>query len=93
MKQVYPFPAVHSACELLGFDPYYVANEGRFALFVPEPDAEQAVNIIRKYTPGENAALIGKVENLDRSRLYMKTALGSHRALTMLSGEQLPRIC
>jgi hydrogenase expression/formation protein HypE len=84
---------VQGACEILGFDPLYVANEGRFAAFLPAEQAERALEILRKHPLGENAALIGRVTGASRGAVQVQTALGVGRVLDLLSGEQLPRIC
>jgi hydrogenase expression/formation protein HypE len=83
---------VRGACELLGFDPFYVANEGRFVAIVPEGAAANALNVLRAAPGGEAAAIIGKV-NSGRGRLVLESRIGGARVLDMLSGEQLPRIC
>ncbi len=84
---------VRGACELLGFDPLYVACEGRFLAVVPGERAEAALSAVRSKPEGEGARLIGSVVADDPGRLVMKTRIGSHRLLERLSGEQLPRIC
>jgi hydrogenase expression/formation protein HypE len=84
---------VQGACEMLGFDPLYVANEGRFAAFLPEEQAERALAILRRHPLGENAARIGRVGEASRGAVRLQTALGVNRVLDLLSGEQLPRIC
>jgi hydrogenase expression/formation protein HypE len=79
---------VRGACEILGLDPLYVANEGRFIAFIPAEQAKQAQSII-----GADAHIIGRVED-DRSTLVtLRSAIGATRIVDMLSGEQLPRIC
>lgn len=83
---------VRGACEILGLDPLYVANEGRFIAIVPEASAEAALAILRRAPGGEAAARIGRVEQ-GEGRVILETRLGAARALDMLSGEQLPRIC
>jgi hydrogenase expression/formation protein HypE len=84
---------VRGACELLGFDPLYVACEGRFLAIVPgERDAE-ALAAIRSRPGGETARRVGTVVGEDPGRLVLRTTIGSHRLLERLSGEQLPRIC
>lgn len=85
---------VNSACEILGFDPLYIANEGCFALFVPELHTEKALEILRKHPLGNQANLIGQVmAAYPNGKVTLKTALGISRVLDLLSGEQLPRIC
>ena len=88
---------VRGACEILGFDPLYVANEGRFIAFVPEKDAIRAVEILRTHAPGgERALTIGTVKpgaNGSEGLVTVKSQIGVNRILDMLTGEQLPRIC
>jgi len=84
---------VKSACEILGLDPLYVANEGRFAAFVPESQAERALALLRSHELAREAALIGRIAKGPAGRVVMKTCLGTERIVDMLSGEQLPRIC
>jgi hydrogenase expression/formation protein HypE len=84
--------AVRGACEILGIDPLYVANEGRFIAIVPAGDAASALTILRHAPGGEHAAIIGHVEAGD-GRVLLRNLLGSDRILDMLTGEQLPRIC
>lgn len=89
-----PIPeTVHAACELLGFDPLYVANEGLVLVVVPERSAPEVLPIMRKYPEGEKATIIGKIRKGCEPVVIMKTFLGSRRIVEMLSGEQLPRIC
>jgi hydrogenase expression/formation protein HypE len=84
---------VRGACELLGFDPLYVACEGRFLAIVPGGRAEAALDAIRSRPGGEGARRVGTVGTEDPGRLVLRTRIGSHRLLERLSGEQLPRIC
>jgi hydrogenase expression/formation protein HypE len=84
---------VRGACEILGFDPLYVANEGRFAAIVAAKDADKALEILNAHAPGLPPARIGEVKKEDAGRLILKSQLGTRRILDMLSGEQLPRIC
>jgi hydrogenase expression/formation protein HypE len=86
-------PAVATACEMLGFDPLYVANEGKVIIILPEDQAEMALQILRRHKYGEDATLIGHVYESPRSRVLLKTRLGSTRLLDVLAGEMLPRIC
>ena len=84
---------VRGACELLGFDPLYVACEGRFLAIVPGAQATAALAAIRSQPGGEAACRVGTVLAEDPGRVVLRTRIGSHRLLERLSGEQLPRIC
>lgn len=84
---------VAAACELLGLDPLHVANEGRFIAFVAPEDAGRAVEILRGHEVSVNAAAIGRVGGAPTGRVSCRGALGVARAIDMLTGEQLPRIC
>jgi hydrogenase expression/formation protein HypE len=85
--------AVASACEVLGFDPLHVANEGRFVAFVAPEDAEKTLQILRSHPVSANAALIGEVRAAPAGQVSCRGRLGVARVVDMLSGEQLPRIC
>ncbi len=84
---------VSSACELLGLDPLYVANEGRLAAFVPSAYAERALQVMHASPQGESASIIGRVAKEEAGLVTMTNDLGTSRLITRLSGEQLPRIC
>jgi len=84
---------VATACEMLGYDPLYVANEGKLVAVVARCDAEQVLEVMRKQRYGENAAIIGEVTDEPRGKVVMKTAVGGTRIINMLTGEMLPRIC
>lgn len=84
--------AVRSACELLGLDPLYVANEGKLLAFVPEAHAERTLAALRASVLGVNAAVIGRVLQ-GEAGCVLRTPLGTRRVLRMASGELLPRIC
>jgi len=84
---------VKSACDLLGFDPFYVANEGKLVAFVPERQAQDTLSIMRENRYGRHAAIIGRVVSKGEARVYMKTKIGGRRFVDMLVGEQFPRIC
>lgn len=84
---------VQSACELMGFDPLYVANEGCFVAVVPEDQAKRTVDTLRSLEGFEQAARIGTVTDTRPGQVSLRTKLGTLRNMMMLSGEQLPRIC
>jgi len=84
---------VLAACEMLGFDPLYVANEGKLVAVVAAPDAERVLNAIRKTRYGKEAVILGEVVKGDSGRVVMKTHLGATRIVDMLVGDLLPRIC
>ncbi len=84
---------VRAACELLGFDPLYVANEGKLVAFVAPEDAEKVLEKMRQDCYGSEAAIIGEVVDDHRGRVVMRTKLGASRVVDMLTGELLPRIC
>lgn len=84
---------VRGACELLGLDPLYVANEGRFVAFVPEPQADLAVAVLRARPVSGQAGRIGIVQADPAARVTVRSRIGGTRILDMISGEQLPRIC
>lgn len=84
---------VRGACEILGFDPLYVANEGRMIAFVPESDAERALAVMRASPVGDGACRIGTVLSDAQGLVTLRSRIGARRILDLLSGEQLPRIC
>ena len=84
---------VRGACEILGLDPPYIANEGKMLFILPEKEAGTVLDILHGHHLGKNAALIGTVTEDYRGILRMKTSIGSTRMVDMIAGEQLPRIC
>ena len=86
-------PQVQAACDMLGLDPLYCANEGKLIAVVPAENAEKVLKAMRECPEGRNAAVIGSVSKKYPGRLVMKTALGGGRILQKLTGAQLPRIC
>jgi hydrogenase expression/formation protein HypE len=86
-------PEVRAACEMLGFDPLYVANEGKLLAMVGREDAETVLNAMRTMRYGEEAVIIGEVIAEPQGRVLLRTSLGSTRIVDMLAGEMLPRIC
>lgn len=86
--------AVRGACELLGLDPFFVANEGRFVAFVPAAQADAALDVLARFAPGLPPARIGTVVRANcAGEVALRTVVGVERVLQRLSGEQLPRIC
>ena len=86
-------PEVAAAAEMLGLDPLTVANEGKLVAFIAEEDADRALEIIHSIPGGEEAAIIGAVEERRAVSVYAKTAYGGDRVIDMPYGEDLPRIC
>jgi hydrogenase expression/formation protein HypE len=86
-------PAVNAACEMLGFDPLYIANEGKLLAFVPRDEAGKVLNAMHRIPYGENALIIGEVQEEPRGRVLMRTSIGTTRIVDILAGEMLPRIC
>ena len=84
---------VHSLCEIFGFDPMYVANEGRFICFASDDDKEKVVSIMKKHKESAEASIIGKVISSKEAIVTVKSTIGTERIVDMLPGEQLPRIC
>jgi len=84
---------VRAVCELLGLDPVYVANEGRFVAFVAPAHAERALEVLRAHEVSGGACAIGSVRAGAGGRVVMTSSIGGRRVVDMLSGEQLPRIC
>jgi hydrogenase expression/formation protein HypE len=86
-------PAVAAACEMLGFDPLTVANEGKVVIFVPPEEADAALDALRGHPLGANAARIGVVTADHPEMVLIRTGIGGRRVLDMPLGELLPRIC
>ncbi len=86
-------PSVSGICELLGFDPLYVANEGKLLAFVPADQADRVLAAIQQSPYGKDACIIGEVIDDHPGRVFMRTRIGGERIVDMLTGEQLPRIC
>jgi hydrogenase expression/formation protein HypE len=84
---------VKGACEILGLDPLYVANEGKLLAFVPKADSERVLAAMRNDPRGREATIIGEVVFEHPGVVVMTTRIGANRVVDMLSGEQLPRIC
>jgi hydrogenase expression/formation protein HypE len=84
---------VKGACEILGFDPLYIANEGKILVFVPEIDADKVLQAMQNHKYGRNSSIIGRVTEEHRKIVKLITSIGTSRIVDMISGEQLPRIC
>ncbi len=84
---------VQGACEILGLDPLYVANEGRFAVFVPAAQADSALDVLKKVPVSERSVRVGRVDESPGRTVVLQSRIGGNRVVDMLSGEQLPRIC
>jgi hydrogenase expression/formation protein HypE len=90
----FPFrPEVRAACEMLGLDPLYVANEGKLIAIVPGVDADLLLQTMRAHPLGQQAAIVGEIVVDHPGMVVMKSVVGGERVVTMISGEQLPRIC
>ncbi|QEM69207.1 hydrogenase expression/formation protein HypE [Geobacter sp. FeAm09] len=85
--------AVRGVCSILGLDPLFVANEGKLLAFVTPDAAERVVAAMKRHPLGTHAAIIGEVADGEPGRVRMETSIGGTRAVEMLAGEQLPRIC
>lgn len=85
--------AVRGACELLGLDPLYIANEGKLVCFAPDAAAERLLAVMRNHPHGRDAAIIGRCVEDSHCFVQMETALGGNRIVDWIAGEQLPRIC
>jgi hydrogenase expression/formation protein HypE len=86
-------PEVMGVCDLLGFDPLYLANEGKLVAVVPEKHAEKVLSAMKRHPLGRDSTIIGRVVAEHPGRVRLKTRIGGHRLLEPLSGEQFPRIC
>ncbi|MBN1596849.1 MAG: hydrogenase expression/formation protein HypE [Bacteroidales bacterium] len=87
------FQSVKSVCELYGFDPLYLANEGKIVMIVKTGSEQRILDRIKSYDPGNRAAIIGEITIEHPSKVVIKSIIGGRRVVDMLSGEMLPRIC
>jgi len=85
--------SVRGACELMGLDPLYIANEGKILLIVAPEHAENTLSVMKKYPSGMDSRIIGEVSDEHPGILHLETSIGTSRIVDMISGEQLPRIC
>jgi hydrogenase expression/formation protein HypE len=84
---------VRAACEILGLDPLYVANEGKLIAIVAAEHADALVTVMRRHPLGTDASIIGEIVSEHRGTVVMRSVAGGSRIVPMLAGEQLPRIC
>jgi hydrogenase expression/formation protein HypE len=84
---------VRGACEILGLDPLYVANEGKLIALVPAEDSEKVLAVMRGHPFGKDSVVIGEVVSDYPGTVIMRSRIGGNRVVDMISGEQLPRIC
>lgn len=92
-KSVPILPEVDAACEMLGLDPFYIANEGKMVIILPENEAEKVLMAMRNHPLGKNSALIGKVVDNHPCMVTARTSIGGMRVVDLPAGELLPRIC
>ncbi|MDR7866461.1 MAG: hydrogenase expression/formation protein HypE [Sporomusaceae bacterium] len=86
-------PEVQAVCDILGFDPLYLANEGKVIIFVESPYSEEVIAVLRAHPYGREARVIGRVTAAPAGQVGLRTGIGGVRLLDMLIGDQLPRIC
>ena len=86
-------PEVRGACEMLGLDPLYVANEGKLIAVAPPADAARLLEVMRGHPLGRDAAVIGEVVAGHPGMVVLRSLVGGERVVTLMAGEQLPRIC
>lgn len=84
---------VRGVCDLLGFDPLYLANEGKLVAFIPQKEAERVLEAMKVNPLGRDAVIIGRTVKDNPGKVLLKTGIGGHRLLQPLSGELIPRIC
>jgi len=87
------YTQVSACCELLGLDPFSIANEGKLIAIVPESSVAQALSVMHKHPLAAQAAVIGEVVSDKTPMVYVKTPIGGKRLLHMAVGDQMPRIC
>ena len=84
---------VRAACEILGYDPLYIANEGKLVAFIPSEIAPDIIKKMKENKYGKESKIIGRVAKKSEGKVYLNTIIGGKRIVDMLTGEQLPRIC
>jgi len=84
---------VRAICEILGYDPLYLANEGKVVIVVAQEAAEPVLQVMREHPLGKDSEIIGEVVDEPKGKVILRTEIGGHRIIDMLTGVQLPRIC
>ena len=84
---------VQGTCEVFGFDPLYLANEGKVVMVVDGDDADIVLQKMKQHPLGQDAEIVGEITNTHPGKVTMQTGIGGHRIIDMLAGEMLPRIC
>ena len=85
--------SVMGLCEVFGFDPLYIANEGKVVKVVAAKDADKVIATMHRHELGSNACIIGEITAEHKQKVLLETSIGGKRVMDMLTGEQLPRIC
>jgi len=85
--------SVSGLCEVFGFDPLYIANEGKVVMVVAAKDSEKVIAAMHAHEHGSNACIIGEITSANKQKVLLETSIGGKRVMDMLTGEQLPRIC
>ncbi|MCX7766579.1 MAG: hydrogenase expression/formation protein HypE [Candidatus Sumerlaeia bacterium] len=86
-------PQVAEVCEILGFDPLYIANEGKVLMVIAEGEAEKTLELLQQHPLGRDAAIIGEITTAPAGKVIMETRVSGHRIIDMLITDQFPRIC
>jgi hydrogenase expression/formation protein HypE len=84
---------VAGICEIYGFNPLYLANEGKVLIIVPPGSADQALQCLKQHNLGKDARIIGEIDDINKGKVLMRSVVGGTRMIDKLAGEQLPRIC
>jgi hydrogenase expression/formation protein HypE len=92
-KDILVRESVRGICELLGFDPLYLANEGKLIAICPPEEADRVLEMMRSHSMGKDSRIIGRVTGENPKKVILRTLIGGHRILDMLTGGQYPRIC
>jgi hydrogenase expression/formation protein HypE len=85
--------SIRGICELLGLDPLYLANEGKLVAICPPDEVERLLEVMKDHPLGKDAEIIGRVTDKNQKKVILRTLIGGHRILDLLTGGQYPRIC